>query len=48
VVTVNPGLLGYVLPGAEMRWKLDQAPPPGHVPQVRVNNAEAATALVAQ
>ncbi|RCW65193.1 fimbrial biogenesis chaperone [Pseudorhodoferax soli] len=48
VVTVNPGLLGYVLPGAEMRWKLDQAPPPGHVPQARVNNAEAATAFVAQ
>lgn len=48
VVTINPGLLGYVLPGAEMRWKLEQPPPPGHVPQARVNNAEAATAFVAQ
>lgn len=47
-VTINPGLLGYVLPGAEMRWKLEQPPPPGHVPQARVNNAEAATVFVAQ
>nr|WP_145551885.1 molecular chaperone [Variovorax boronicumulans] len=48
LVTVNPGLLGYVLPGAEMRWKLEQPPPPGHVPQARVNNAEAVTVFVAQ
>jgi fimbrial chaperone protein len=48
LVTVNPGLLGYVLPGAEMRWKLEQPPPPGHVPQARVNNAEAVTVFTAQ
>lgn len=47
-VTINPGLLGYVLPGAEMRWKLEQPPPAGHVPQARVNNAEAATVFAAQ
>lgn len=47
-VSITPGLLGYVLPGAEMRWKLEQPPPPGHAPQARVNNAEAATVFVAQ
>ncbi|HVR50720.1 MAG TPA: molecular chaperone [Pseudorhodoferax sp.] len=47
-VGITPGLLGYVLPGAEMRWKLEQAPPPGHAPQARVNNAEAATVFAAQ
>lgn len=47
-VTINPGLLGYVLPGAEMRWKLDAPPPPGHVPQARVNNGEAAVPFAAQ
>lgn len=44
-VPVNPGLLGYVLPGAEMRWRLDQPPPPGHLLQARVNTAEQPVAL---
>lgn len=48
VVDINPGLLGYVLPGAEMRWKLEQPPPPGHVPRARVNNADAVTVFTAQ
>jgi fimbrial chaperone protein len=42
-VTINPGLMGYVLAGAEMRWKLESPPPPGSVLQLRVNNEPAAT-----
>lgn len=40
-VTLNAGLLGYVLPGAEMRWRLDGPPPAGHALRARINNAEA-------
>ncbi len=36
-VTVNAGLLGYVLPGQRMQWPLEKEPPPGHVLQATVN-----------
>lgn len=35
----SPGLLGYVLPGAQMRWKLQAAPPAASVLQARVNGS---------
>lgn len=40
-VTLNAGLLGYVLPGAEMRWRLEGPPPAGHALRARINNTEA-------
>jgi fimbrial chaperone protein len=46
--TINPGLLGYVLPGAEMRWRLAGAPPPGYVPRATVNAGETPLLLRAQ
>jgi fimbrial chaperone protein len=46
--TINPGLLGYVLPGAEMRWRLAAAPPPGYVPRATVNAGETPLLLRAQ
>jgi fimbrial chaperone protein len=39
--TINAGLLGYVLAGAEMRWRLESPPPMGFSPQARVNGGEA-------
>lgn len=39
-LSINPGLLGYVLPGSEMRWPLTAPPPAGHVPEARINGAE--------
>lgn len=45
---LNAGLLGYVLPGAEMRWKLNAAPPPGHALHARVNTGEAPVQLAAE
>ena len=36
-VTVNAGLLGYVLPGQRMQWPLEKEPPPGHGLQATVN-----------
>lgn len=47
-VSINPGLLGYVLPGAEMRWKLDAPPPPGYTPRARINTGTEPVALTAQ
>ncbi|KQP18423.1 molecular chaperone [Pseudorhodoferax sp. Leaf267] len=47
-VPINAGLLGYVLPGAEMRWKLTTPPPMGHVPHARVNGSETPMPLPAQ
>ena len=47
-VPINAGLLGYVLPGAEMRWKLNDAPPPGHALHARVNASAAPMPLAAQ
>lgn len=46
--TINPGLLGYVLSGAEMRWRLNAAPPPGYVPRATVNAGETPLLLRAQ
>lgn len=42
---INPGLLGYVLPGTEMRWLLASPPPSGAVPEARVNGSAEATRL---
>ena len=36
-VTVNAGLLGYVLPGQRMQWPLEKEPPPGHGLRATVN-----------
>lgn len=36
-VDFSPGLLGYVLPGAQMRWPLQSAPSAGSALQARVN-----------
>jgi fimbrial chaperone protein len=47
-VPINPGLLGDVLPGAEMRWRLEAAPPAGHLPQARINNSPAPVTLTPQ
>lgn len=47
-VPINPGLLGYVLPGAEMRWLLPAAPPAGAAPEVRVNGGTDPTRLERQ
>ena len=44
-VVINPGLLGYVLAGAEMRWPLTAQPPMGHAPEAKVNGGEAAVRL---
>ncbi len=48
VTPIHQGLLGYVLPGAEMRWRLESPPPPDAVPQARVNASEAPIRLLAQ
>ena len=47
-VAINPGLLGYVLPGAEMRWLLPAPPPAGATPELRVNGAPDAVRLERQ
>lgn len=47
-IDIHPGLMGYVLPGSEMRWRLPAPPPAGYVPQAVVNAAAAPTALVAR
>lgn len=47
-VPLNAGLLGYVLPGAQMRWKLSGAPPSGYALHARVNTGEAPVPLSAQ
>lgn len=47
-VPLNAGLLGYVLPGAEMRWKLSAPPPAGHALRSRINASEAPVLLTAQ
>ncbi len=39
-VVINPGLLGYVLAGSEMRWPLTTPPPMGHAPEAKVNGGE--------
>lgn len=44
-VVINPGLLGYVLAGAEMRWPLSSPPPMGHAPEAKVNGGEVALRL---
>ncbi len=45
---INPGLLGYVLAGAEMRWQVQPPPRPGHTPQARINNSPTPLRLVPQ
>ncbi|CAM3793761.1 Fimbrial chaperone protein [Paracidovorax anthurii] len=39
--TINPGLMGYVLPHSQRRWELPQAPLPGHGLQATVNGRAA-------
>lgn len=39
-VVINPGLLGYVLAGSEMRWPLTAPPPMGQVPEAKINGSE--------
>lgn len=45
-IDIHPGLMGYVLPGSEMRWRLSAPPPSGYVPQAVVNAAAAPTPLL--
>ena len=45
---INAGLLGYVLPGALMRWRLENPPPAGFAPQARVNGGSAPVVFAAQ
>lgn len=47
-VSINPGLLGYVLANSEMRWPLTAPVPMGHAPEARVNGSESALKLPSQ
>lgn len=44
-VSINPGLLGYVLAGSEMRWRLAAPPPAGAHPEAKVNGSQDAQPL---
>lgn len=48
LVPISAGLLGYVLPGAQMRWRLPAPPPPGALPQAIVNGGATPVQLGAQ